>query len=76
MHGRKTHEPYKQKIFFIVGAAVPGEASETMVELCLWPSIVILDKLAIYCDSIWYILSQKNWAGKNLHAYLVSGCVE
>ncbi len=26
---------------FILGAAVPGEASETMVELCLWPSIVL-----------------------------------
>jgi hypothetical protein len=29
---------------------VPGEASKTMVELGLWPSIVLLSKLAIYCD--------------------------
>jgi hypothetical protein len=41
---------------FILGAAVPGEASETMVELCLWPSIVLVRKLAIYCNYIWYIL--------------------
>jgi hypothetical protein len=41
---------------FILGAAVPGEASETMVELCFWPSIVLVCKLAINCDYIWYIL--------------------
>ncbi len=35
------------KDLFILEAAVPGEASETMVELCLWPSIVLLCKLAI-----------------------------
>ncbi len=45
------------KDLFILGLAVPGEASETMVELCLWPSIVLLCTLAIYCDYIWYILS-------------------
>ncbi len=39
-----------QKDSFILGAAVPGEASETMVELCLWPSIVLLRKLVIYWD--------------------------
>jgi hypothetical protein len=44
------------KYLFIFGAAVPGEAIETMVKLCLWPSIVLLRKLAIYCDYIWYIL--------------------
>jgi hypothetical protein len=27
-----------------------------MVELCFWPSIVLLHKLAIYCNYIWYIL--------------------
>jgi hypothetical protein len=41
---------------FILGAAVPDEASETMVELRLWPSIVLLHKLAMYCECIWYIL--------------------
>jgi hypothetical protein len=40
----------------ILGAAVPGEALETMVEMCLWSSKVLLLKLAIYCDYIWYIL--------------------
>jgi hypothetical protein len=44
------------KDLFILGAAVPGEASETMVKLCLWPSIVLVCKLAIYCDYICYIL--------------------
>jgi hypothetical protein len=39
-----------------VMVAVPGEASETMVESCFWPSIVLVNKLAIYCDYIWYIL--------------------
>jgi hypothetical protein len=38
------------KDLFILGMAVPGEALETMVELHLWPSIVLLRKLAIYCD--------------------------
>ncbi len=51
---------------FILGAGVPGEASETMVELCLWPSIVRVHKLAIYCDYIQYILRttdplKKSW---------------
>jgi hypothetical protein len=41
---------------FILGAAVPGEALENMVELCLWPSIVLLPSFAMYCDYIWYIL--------------------
>ncbi len=36
------------KYLFIFGAAVLGEASETMVELCLWPSILLLRKLAIW----------------------------
>ncbi len=40
----------------ILGAAVPGKALETMVELCFWPSIVLVLKLAIHCDFIWYIL--------------------
>jgi hypothetical protein len=44
------------KDLFILGAAVPGEASETMVELCFWPTIVLVRKLAIYCGYIWYIL--------------------
>jgi hypothetical protein len=44
------------KYLFFLGAAVPGEASETMVELFLWPSMVLLHKLANYCDYIWYIL--------------------
>ncbi len=35
---------------------MPGEASETMVELFLWPFIVLLRKLAIYYNYIWYIL--------------------
>jgi hypothetical protein len=38
------------KDLFILGAAVASEASETMVELCFWPSIVLVRKLAIYCD--------------------------
>ncbi len=48
MRGHKTCVPYEQKCLFISGAAVLGEASETMVELCLWPSIVLLRKLAIW----------------------------
>ncbi len=44
------------KDLFILGAAVPGEASKTMVELFFWPSIVLIHKLAIYCNYIWYIL--------------------
>jgi hypothetical protein len=48
MHGHKTCVPYEQKYLFISGAVVLGEASETMVELCLWPSIVLLHKLAIW----------------------------
>ncbi len=35
---------------------MPGEASENRVELSLWPSIILLRKLAIYWDFIWYIL--------------------
>ena len=41
---------------FILGSAVPGEASETMVELCLWAIYRTSTKLAIYCDYLWYIL--------------------
>jgi hypothetical protein len=44
------------KDLFILGAAVPGEASETMVELCFWPYLVLVRKLAIYYNNIWYIL--------------------
>ncbi len=45
---------------------MPGEASKTMVELCLWPSIVLLCKFAIYCDYVQFILRttdplQKLW---------------
>ncbi len=39
-----------------LGVAVPGEASETMLELCFWPFIVLVRKLVIYCNYIWYIL--------------------
>jgi hypothetical protein len=56
MRGRKTYEPYEHNYLFNFVAAVPGEASETMVGLCLWLSIVLLRKLAIYCNCIWYIL--------------------
>ncbi len=35
---------------------MPGEALETMVELCFWPSIVLVHKLVIYCNYILYIL--------------------
>ncbi len=38
------------KDLFILGVAVPGEALETMVELCVWPSTVLVRKLAIYWD--------------------------
>jgi hypothetical protein len=31
-------------------AVVSGEALETMVQLFLWPSIILLRKLAMYCD--------------------------
>ncbi len=44
------------KDLLILGAAVPGEALETKVELYLWPSILLLHELAIYCNYIWYIL--------------------
>jgi hypothetical protein len=54
---------------------VPGEALETMVELCLWPFIVPLRKLAIYCSYLVHT-HPKKWAGLNLHVYLVSRCVE
>jgi hypothetical protein len=47
---------HMNKDLFILGAAVPGEASGTMVALCLWPSIVLVRKLVIYCNYIWYIL--------------------
>jgi hypothetical protein len=36
---------------------VPGEALEAMVELCFWLSIVLVHKLVIYCNYIWYIHS-------------------
>jgi hypothetical protein len=42
-------------------ASQAGEALETMVELCLWPSIVLLRKLAIYCNYIWYILRRMDF---------------
>ncbi len=41
---------------FILGVVVPVEASETMVDLCFWPSIVLVRILAIYCNYICYIL--------------------
>ena len=44
------------KDLFILGAAVPGEASETMVELCLWPSIVLLQYILRTRDPL-----QKSW---------------
>ncbi len=40
-------------VSFILGTAVPGEASETMVELCLWAIYHTSTKLAIYCDYLW-----------------------
>jgi hypothetical protein len=40
---------------------VPGEASETMVGWCFWPSKVLVRKLAIYCDYIWYILHTRDF---------------
>ncbi len=46
---------------FILGAVVPGEESETMVELCFWPSTVLVPKLAIYCSYILYILCTKDF---------------
>jgi hypothetical protein len=46
----ERHMSNMNKDLFILGVAVPGEASETMVELCLRPSIVLLRKLAIYCN--------------------------
>jgi hypothetical protein len=33
------HKSHMNKIFIHLWGAVPGEASETMVKLCLWPSI-------------------------------------
>jgi hypothetical protein len=60
MHSRKTHEPYEQKIHPSwrqqLEAAVSGEALETMVELCLWPSMVLLHKLAIHSKYILFVL--------------------
>jgi len=41
---------------FILWSAVPGEASETMVELCLWAIYRTSSELAMYCDYLWYIL--------------------
>ncbi len=35
------------KDLLILGVVVPGEASETMIKLCLWPSMVLLHTLAI-----------------------------
>ncbi len=35
---------------FILGVAVPGEALETMVKLCFWPSTVLVHELGKYCD--------------------------
>ncbi len=32
-----------------------------MVKLCLWPYMVLLCKLLIYCDYIWYILHKTNF---------------
>jgi hypothetical protein len=49
------HMSHMNKRIVHLELAVPGEASETMVELCLWPSIVLFCKLAIYCNYIWYI---------------------
>jgi hypothetical protein len=39
-----------------LGLAVPGKASETMVELCLWAIYRTSSKLAINCNYLWYIL--------------------
>jgi hypothetical protein len=47
---------HMNKRFVHLVVAVPSEASETMVELCFWPSTVLTHKLAIYCDIICYIL--------------------
>jgi hypothetical protein len=49
------------KDLFILGVALPGGALKTMVKLCLWPSIVLLRKLAIYCNYIWIILRMKDF---------------
>jgi hypothetical protein len=38
------------KDLFILVGAMPSEAIETMVELCSWPSIVLVRKLAMYWD--------------------------
>jgi hypothetical protein len=55
MHSGR-HMSHMNKRFIHLGVAVPGEASETMVKLYLWPSMVLLCKLAIHCNYIWYIL--------------------
>jgi hypothetical protein len=44
------HMSHMNKRFVHLEAAVAGEALETMVELCLWPSIILLRKLEIYCN--------------------------
>jgi hypothetical protein len=44
---------------FILGLAVPHEASETMAESCLWALHPNFPKIAIYCNSTWY----------NVHTY-------
>ncbi len=43
--------------------AVPGEALETMVKLCFWPSIDLVRKLGIYCNYTWYILRTMDFYG-------------
>jgi hypothetical protein len=50
------HIGHTNNLILILGASVPGEALETMIELCLWPSIELLHILAIIWDHVWYIL--------------------
>jgi hypothetical protein len=51
-----------ERFVHLGGGGAWGEASKTMVELCMWSFIVLLHKLVMYCDYISHILHKTFFA--------------
>ncbi len=53
MHGRKSHEPYEQKICSSWGQRCLVKHQKSWLN-CVSGHIVLVHKLSIYCNYIWY----------------------
>jgi len=61
MHGGKTHEPYEQMIHSSWGRRLLVKHRTPQSSCVCGLSIVLLRKLAMYCDYLWYILRATNF---------------